>query len=118
MCTPGKFAFVFPALLLLALFLFNSVEAQPFGMMSTQGQKKPENQVLSSQNGRFVFGQISDSTKDQFMLDTLTGRLWRISERGDIGVFLIGVPYCDSDGKCHALPDEQPDSGQSNVEGP
>ena len=28
--------------------------------------------TLSSPNGRFVFGQISDSSKDQYMLDTWT----------------------------------------------
>jgi hypothetical protein len=34
--------------------------------------------LLSSQNGRYVFGQISDFRSDQFLLDTATGRLWRI----------------------------------------
>ncbi len=40
----------------------------------TQSQQK----VISSENGRFVFGQISDFRSDQYMLDTKTGRLWTI----------------------------------------
>jgi hypothetical protein len=33
---------------------------------------------LQSPNGRYVFGQISTFRRDQFMLDTQTGRLWEI----------------------------------------
>ena len=33
---------------------------------------------LSSDNGRFVFGQISEFSRDQYMLDTQTGMLWQI----------------------------------------
>ena len=32
--------------------------------------------VLSATGGRYVFGQISESRRDQYMLDTQTGRLW------------------------------------------
>jgi hypothetical protein len=35
-----------------------------------------QRRVLSSPNGRYVFGQISDFRSDQFLLDTKTGRLW------------------------------------------
>lgn len=38
----------------------------------------PQQKVISSENGRFVFGQISDFRSDQYMLDTKTGRLWTI----------------------------------------
>lgn len=38
----------------------------------------PQQKVLSSENGRYVFGQISDFRSDQYMLDTKTGRLWTI----------------------------------------
>jgi len=31
---------------------------------------------LSAAGGRYVFGQISESRRDQYMLDTQTGRLW------------------------------------------
>lgn len=33
--------------------------------------------MLSSENGRFVFGQISEYRRDQYVLDTKTGRLWQ-----------------------------------------
>ena len=39
---------------------------------------KPGSKVLSAPNGRYQFGQISDYRKDQYMLDTQTGRLWVI----------------------------------------
>lgn len=39
----------------------------------------PQQKALSSPdaNQRYVFGQISENRKDQFLLDTKTGRLWR-----------------------------------------
>ena len=67
--------------------------AQPLGIMSQKPQPVPRHEVLSSNNGRFVFGQISNSSKDQFMLDTMTGRLWQIAESGDVGLYLREVPY-------------------------
>lgn len=43
----------------------------------------PQRGVLSSANGRFVYGQISNLRRDQYMLDTQTGRLWQIvKEKG------------------------------------
>jgi len=110
-------------LFLLPLFLvaitpsFN-ICAQPFGILSPQGKQESQKQVLSSPRGRFVFGQISDSSKDQFMLDTLTGCLWRISERGDIGKFLRSVPYCNSEGKCSVLPEKIIDPRHKKIEKP
>lgn len=32
---------------------------------------------LSSDGGRYVFGQISEYRKDQYLLDTATGRVWQ-----------------------------------------
>jgi hypothetical protein len=78
--------------------------AQPFGIGSKQAEQKSQQQILSSSNGRFVFGQISNSGKDKFMLDTATGRLWRIGESGAIGLFLKSVPYRDEEGTCSVLP--------------
>jgi hypothetical protein len=72
--------------------------------MSQQTQAQPQHKLLSSPSGRFVFGQISDSGKDQFMLDTFTGRLWRIAETGRIGIFLKSVPYLTSKGEYNDLP--------------
>ena len=93
-------------LTIMLTLLFSSAQlwAQPLGIMSQQPQKTPHRGTLCSDNGRFVFGQISDSSKDQFMLDTQTGRLWRISETGRIGLFLQTVPYKSSDGGYKDLP--------------
>jgi hypothetical protein len=85
-----------------------TVHAQ-MGIMPSQPAQKPQPNVLCSPGGRFVFGQISDSAKDQFMLDTHTGRLWRISESGEIGLFLSPVPYRSKDGKPTPLPEIIPD---------
>jgi len=80
--------------------------AQPLGIGASQAAEQPQFGVLSTPNGRFVFGQISGSAKDQFMLDTATGRLWRIGESGKIGVFLKAVPYLDAAGEPTLLPDQ------------
>jgi len=96
-------------LLLGSWFLFcniGQVEAQPFGISQQKAPVQPVIQCLTSVGGRFAFGQISDSSKDKFMLDTMTGRLWRISESGEIGIFLSPVPYRTKEGKCTFLPDE------------
>ena len=92
-------------LFLWALSGGHAVDAQPLGLGGSQAAEKPEYQVLFSPNGRFVFGQISASSKDQFMLDTTTGRLWRMGESGKIGIFLKAVPYLDAEGECTLLPD-------------
>ncbi|MEZ4395947.1 MAG: hypothetical protein R3C71_03475 [Candidatus Krumholzibacteriia bacterium] len=34
--------------------------------------------ILQSPGGRYVFGQVSEYRKDQYLLDTQTGRLWQI----------------------------------------
>jgi len=101
-----KFARTAMVLLPLGFFGSVSVSAQPLGLMSQQPQREPQHKLLSSPSGRFVFGQISDSAKDQFMLDTSTGRLWRIGEIGKIGLFLEPVPYRTPDGECSSLPED------------
>ena len=80
-----------------------NVYGQPLGIMSAQAEQ-PQLRILASAKGRFVFGQISDSGKDQFMLDTFTGRLWRIAETGRIGLFLESVPYHISEKEYSSLP--------------
>ena len=106
--------------LLLALSLaglpHGTAWAQPFGIGAQQVQQGPLHGSLCAANGRFVFGQISDSGKDQFMLDTLTGRLWRIAERGDIGLYLTRVPYRTQDGKTSPFPEQVPCPKQKRVE--
>jgi len=86
-----------------------AVCAQPLGIGASKGAEQPQYGVLSASNGRFVFGQISSSSKDQFMLDTATGRLWRMGESGKVGIFLKAVPYLDAEGECTFLPDGVPD---------
>lgn len=34
--------------------------------------------VLSSNSGRYVYGQLSSMRADQYLLDTKTGRLWNM----------------------------------------
>ena len=52
-----------------AVFAAATVAAQP---VSAPGS------VLSAPGGRFVFGQVSDAARHQYLLDTQTGRLWSI----------------------------------------
>lgn len=70
--------------------------------VSAWGQSEPKaGGVLSSANGRYVFGQVSQARRDQYMLDTQTGRLWQMvqstykREDGSQGTFesLQAVPY-------------------------
>ena len=69
-----KIAIIVIPMFLLVLLGAMGVSAQPLGIGSPQ-IRPSQHKVLSSANGRFVFGQISSSSKDQFMLDTATGRL-------------------------------------------
>jgi hypothetical protein len=102
------------ALTLISLLLFSATNVfpQPFGIGSSQAQQKPRQEILTTAGGRFVFGQISDSSKDQFMLDTVTGRLWRIAETGEAGMFLRAVPYRTADGKLSPIPEDISDTAK------
>lgn len=53
----------------------------------------PQNKILGSYSGRFVFGQISGLGRDQYMLDTQTGRLWQLVETKDKSTLLQMIPY-------------------------
>lgn len=91
-------------LLLLLVSCISAVKAEPIEV------KPPQQKILSSSGGRFVFGQISDFRRDQFMLDTQTGRLWQITVRtppknadgtqpaGEGIKLLDPVPYADGQG--------------------
>ena len=102
---------------LFSLLLFGSIRvwAQPIGIMSQPQKQKSQHQVLSSENGKFVFGQVSDSNKDKFMLDTFTGRLWRIAESGKMGIYLTPVSYRIADGEYSTFPGNIPDSGHKKA---
>ncbi|WP_448211625.1 hypothetical protein [Colwellia sp. MEBiC06753] len=52
----------------------------------------PQHKVLGSENGRFVFGQVSSFRSDQYLLDTHTGRMWQIVENKDKQSVLQPVP--------------------------
>jgi opacity protein-like surface antigen len=75
----------------------------------------PPQQKTLTGNGRYVFGQISDYRSDQYMLDTQTGKLWRVVLRrlktpdgtevpGDGVPALDAVPYVGADGSLSAVP--------------
>jgi hypothetical protein len=98
---------IFPGILLAAaLILMAAPVFAQFGMTAPPPQIPPSGKVMSSTGGRYVFGQISDSSKDQFMLDTQTGRLWRIAESSDVGTHLRTIPYRDEQGKVAPYPGE------------
>ena len=82
-----------------------NADSQPFGFLQQKGGTGSQKKVLSTPGGRFIFGQVSESGKDQFMLDTHMGRLWKISERGDIGLFLTSIPYRTAEGKYVPVPE-------------
>jgi hypothetical protein len=63
------------------------------GILSARAQEKTEHTVLSAPGGRFVFGQVSNMARDQYMLDTLTGRLWQIVKDSEGVIVLQRVPY-------------------------
>jgi len=46
------------------------------------------------------------------MMDTATGRLWRVGESGKVGTFLKAIPYLDAEGECTYLPDNASNSRQ------
>jgi len=71
----------------------------------------PQQKVLSSSNGRYVFGQVSDYRRDQYMVDTQTGRLWQIVVRpdesntsGDGIKILQVIPYVNIGGEITVTP--------------
>ena len=103
----GKYVMIIAALIALFSFLFLSplnVDAQ-FGFTPQQVPQKSQQAVLSTAQGRFAFGQVSDSNEDKFMLDTFTGRLWKLSKRTDIGLCLTAIPYRSENGEYSALPE-------------
>jgi hypothetical protein len=117
--TMGKYVTIIAILIALSLFLVFSpltVDAQ-FGFTPPQAPQKSQQAVLSTSQGRFAFGQISDSSDDKFMLDTFTGRLWRLGKRTDIGLCLTTIPYRSKDGECSALPEPISDENSGKAEG-
>jgi hypothetical protein len=102
------YAKIFLGTAIMFLALAVSPAFAQFGLTPSPQQKISSEGVLSSGSGRYVFGQISDSGKDQYMLDTETGRLWRIGESSDVGTHLKAIPYKDEQGKVFYCPDAAP----------
>lgn len=48
-----------------------------------------ETNVLSSNSGRYVFGQVSQMRADQYLLDTKTGRMWHMVADKDNNLSLV-----------------------------
>lgn len=98
---------------LMASAAITCVATQVFAAGAEKTPQQPK--ALSASNGRYVFGQISEFRRDQYMLDTQTGRAWKIIMRpykdkdgadlpGDgFPVFDI-VPYVDIEGKLSVTP--------------
>jgi hypothetical protein len=103
---------IFTGLFLLP-FLFPLPADAQFGFAPQQAPQQSHKGILSTAHGRFAFGQVSDSAEDKFMLDTFTGRLWRMNKRTGIGLCLTPVPYRSEDGECSAIPENIPASKDS-----
>lgn len=70
---------------------------------SAQAQEPPKRQMLSSQNGRFVMGQIGEYASSQYLIDTQTGRVWEVVNMTDgkgntTGSALRQVKFVTADG--------------------
>ena len=91
------------------LLLTPSSTSAQFGFTPKQAQEKAHHGVLSTTQGRFAFGQVSESSEGTFMLDTVTGRLWRLTKKTDIGLCLTAIPYQSNDGKCSSMPPHIPE---------
>jgi hypothetical protein len=115
MCAYVKITAILIAFSSFVCFAPSSVDAQPFGFTSQQVPQKSHQAVLSTTQGRFAFGQVSDSSEDKFMLDTFTGRLWRLTKRTDIGLCLTSIPYRNAEGECAPLPVEIPEAEPKGV---
>ena len=66
--------------------------------------------VISSNNGRYAFGQTSVMRSDQFMIDTQTGLLWQMMRGPDSTMILVSVKYVsqvNGEDQYSALPPSQ-----------
>jgi hypothetical protein len=86
-------------LIVAAAVVSTTVSAEPVEVIT------PQNKTLGSANGRYVFGQISQLRRDQYMLDTQTGRLWQVVQSKDESLVLQVVPYVQIDGKLRLTAD-------------
>lgn len=80
--------------------------ALPAAMTAVDAHAQSSNKpAVLGGNGRYVFGQINEYNADQYMLDTATGRLWRLVDTADgLGSVLELVPYTLPDGRTQPMP--------------
>ncbi len=71
--------------------------------------KSPQQKIMSSPNGRYVFSQVSEFARHQYMLDTQTGRLWQIVHDEKDNNKLQPVPYIQILGDEAYIPDPPSD---------
>jgi hypothetical protein len=78
-----------------------------FAAPSSATEPPASGTVMAGHGGRFVFGKISDYRRDQFMLDTQSGRLWRMvclefaappNATDCVQYALSEIPYVDATG--------------------
>lgn len=77
-----------------------SVVAQP---ALAQSVPAANHKTLAAPGGRYVFGQVSEHRRDQYMLDTKDGQLWhivRVTSDSDPEGYLVlsAVPYDQGNG--------------------
>lgn len=70
----------------------------PLACVAQEVHKPQPGQVLSSESGRYVLGQLGQYESSTYLLDTKTGRVWQIvrymtSEGKDGGNALAPVRY-------------------------
>ena len=92
--------FLTSAFILSTLFLSVNVLAEPVEVIP------PQYKILGTSSGRFVFGQVSQYRRDQFLLDTQTGRLWQIVQDEKKRQSLQIVPFNHVDGSVSVVPED------------
>ena len=87
----------------LALFILSPLSAQTRDV-------EPTRPMLGVEGGRYVLGQIGTGRKDQYLLDTKTGRVWHFVETKDGALILEWVPIVQSNGVAANCPEPEEDA--------
>jgi len=77
----------------------------------------PQHKSIVNPNGRFLFGQISEMRRDQYMLDTRIGRLWQIVADSTGGISLSPILYQLLNGKLDITPEKTKSKSYKTVDG-
>jgi hypothetical protein len=91
------------------VFVLSALTLHVFAWAADPVKVVSPSKTLSGEGGRFVFGQISEYRRDQYMLDTRTGRLWQTVEAtspksaegtgGQTYIVLQEIRYVDRNGR-------------------